>query len=328
MRGGEAFRASARRAHWLPPRWAERPRAYVGPWPILEDRTLAEVDESISGRAVVLPAPSSNMGDCTGAFPDWPDAPLPEELEGSHAKAGGDVAAATAVVREAEPSGSAEPVSRPAAGRSAAATSEPMDVTAGETAPEFNLPQGEDTTAESGSGREGLAPEGTSGAPVGDGQDPANAEQSHSAPEAMVVPFPGDEILPIALAPSAPAIAPAGAGEDPQEDPEADEFEAVMARLRARREASIARVHAAEPKIDFARLAEAARGRQLGSPAKKPPTTRALSADPCPRCGIPGFRGCDHQLPFEGYTPPAPSAEDRPPANRGKILTGGRTFRI
>lgn len=25
----------------------------------------------------------------------------------------------------------------------------------------------------------------------------------------------------------------------------------------------------------------------------------ALSREECPRCGVPGFRGCEHQLPFE-----------------------------
>lgn len=64
----------------------------------------------------------------------WPDAPLPEQITEYHAKAGDEaavVAIAEAVV---------EPVSRAAAGRSAAATSEPMDATAGETAPVSRQP--------------------------------------------------------------------------------------------------------------------------------------------------------------------------------------------
>lgn len=115
---GQYFRASVRRQLMLPPLWLERRGAapavtieHAGPlvltqtevdWPDLE---TAEAFEEL----------------------DWPDAPLPEELEGSRANAGD----------EAEPIevAKAEPVSRPAAGRSAAATSELMDATAGETAP-------------------------------------------------------------------------------------------------------------------------------------------------------------------------------------------------
>lgn len=37
---------------------------------------------------------------------------------------------------------------------------------------------------------------------------------------------------------------------------------------------------------------------------------RATSNDPCPRCEVPGFRGCKHQLPFEGAGP-NPAAEKR-----------------
>lgn len=48
------------------------------------------------------------------------------------------------------------------------------------------------------------------------------------------------------------------------------------------------------------RLVEAFRA--SGPPQKAPapaPTVYAMSADPCPRCGVPGIRGCEHQLPYQ-----------------------------
>ncbi|WP_310532529.1 hypothetical protein [Novosphingobium sp.] len=99
-----------------------------------------------------------------------------------------------------------EPVSRAAAGRSAAATSEPMDVTAGETAP-----------------------------------------------------------------------------------------------VRLAREFGLVK---ASPKPDYSRFVEAAKAKPLPAPvAPVRPTQVALSPEECKRCGIPGWKGCDHQLPYEAWTP-------------------------
>lgn len=47
------------------------------------------------------------------------------------------------------------------------------------------------------------------------------------------------------------------------------------------------------------RLAEAYRARQTSARPAPVPTCRAESSEPCRQCGIPGFRGCDHQLPYE-----------------------------
>lgn len=297
-------------------------RIHKGWWPGLE-------------RAVILPAPTGAMGDLGTAFPDWPDAPLPDEFEMveaggcappvlvSRAKAGVEAAAGRAC------EAAVEPASRSGRGRSRPATSEPMDVTAGETAPDCEMPAGGIQTADAGSGREGSAPEGSSGAHAGEGGNPANAEQSQlpvSEP-GTVGSFP--PVAPAALAPPAPAIAPAGAGGEPDDD---DEFAAAVARARAKREAMIQEVRKPAARPDFARVAAAARARPIGPSARKAPTRRALSADPCERCGIPGFRGCDHQLPFEDWTPPTvEEAEDGRKAKGrlgGQTRKGGRSFRI
>lgn len=101
-------------------------RAYRGPWPILSHRTMAEVmrDEAEQLQAV-SPKPTKEAK---------PRIKSRAAVKGYQAKAG-DEAAGT---EHASPRPAVEPVSRPAAGRSAAATSEFMDVTAGETAPVAN----------------------------------------------------------------------------------------------------------------------------------------------------------------------------------------------
>lgn len=54
--------------------------------------------------------------------------------------------------------------------------------------------------------------------------------------------------------------------------------------------------------IDPVRLAKAIRARisHEKRPEKRAPEFRAMTRDPCPKCGIPGSRGCDHQLPYDG----------------------------
>jgi len=81
-------------------------------------------------------------------------------------------------------------------------------------------------------------------------------------------------------------------------------FEDFVARV-ARKQAERARraEHVSEPpKVDGVRLAAAIRARGApNSPApKKAPTRRALGPGECTHCGIPGFRGCDHFLPYVG----------------------------
>jgi hypothetical protein len=146
-----------------------------GWWPGLEqalplpepDPELSDIAELVDAvvedyaRAVVLPAPTADMGQCGHSFPDWPDAPLPEELDDEE---------------------------------------------------DHGMPQGDIPTADDGSGREGLAPEGSSEAPGDDGQETlANAEQSRTDHDPAIssgaadIPFTGDEKVTATPAPSAPA---------------------------------------------------------------------------------------------------------------------------
>ena len=158
-----------------------------------------------------------------------------EEVEGCRAKAGGEAQGG----RACEPC--VEPVSRPAAGRSAAATSEIMDVTAGETAPELK--------------RAEAMPPMPASAPVVVDDAPRPVPPSARAPLAADRPNEPDR--------------------------------AVMVRK-------------APAPVDWARVANAVRLRAPVLPKAKPtPTIVALSREACVRCGVPGWRGCDHQLPYE-----------------------------
>ena len=77
-----------------------------------------------------------------------------------------------------------EPVSRPAAGWSAAATSEPMDATAGETAPIIELPAtGIPAGDRAGACAIERAPEGTSGSVAGGHERPANVRSQRTVAE-------------------------------------------------------------------------------------------------------------------------------------------------
>ncbi|HQS70012.1 MAG: hypothetical protein B7Y36_08325 [Novosphingobium sp. 28-62-57] len=59
-------------------------------------------------------------------------------------------------------------------------------------------------------------------------------------------------------------------------------------------------VRKAPAPVDWGRVANAARMREVSPPKPKPaPTVVALSREACVRCGVPGWRGCDHQLPYE-----------------------------
>lgn len=330
------FSREAGRQH-LPVPLVRRPVAYHGPWPILAHRTMAEVmAEEERDRVIVWPAPAGSMvGSC--AFKSFqkpagvnPKADNASGLEGSapegtsgaqagaieqsdpanadqsrteyHAKAG-DEAAGT---EHASPCPAVEPVSRPAAGRSAAATSEPMDVTAGETAP---VPSAANV-------------DGVPAAIASDGAAvllPPGSEKLNRSPEPIPAPQPADP-LPAAAAAPAPAVVKGGATAGNQSAADEDvleEFAGALGRVKARRSGEVREIRKAAPSIDFARLAAAARARSSAAkPAPKVPTRHALSADPCRKCGIPGFRGCEHQLPYEEYTP-AEARED--PAGRPGI---------
>lgn len=206
---GAYFRASVRRELALPPVWIGRARRGV-----TETVTLEH-----AGALLVVPDPvpvefeAIETGGCA------PPVLVPK----SRAKAGVD---AEARVRDVP---SVEPVSRAAAGRSAAATSERMDVTAGET---------------------------------------ATAKIARD-----------------------------------------------MGLLKA------------APKANYLRFVEAAKAKAAARPPEKPAPTRvAMSPEECKRCGIPGWKGCEHQLPYEEWKPVEQRADPEKYAghHKGKHRRGGR----
>ena len=81
-------------------------------------------------------------------------------------------------------------------------------------------------------------------------------------------------------------------------------FEDALARVRARKAESAEQVlvkQLVSTKIDPVRLAAAHARKELGKSTSVPaPTEPAPSREECPRCGIPGWKGCAHFLPCDG----------------------------
>lgn len=77
-------------------------------------------------------------------------------------------------------------------------------------------------------------------------------------------------------------------------DSRAEVIRAVAKRLQARQDAK---------GVDWARVAAAHRAKAPTGNARPAPALPAPSWDECPRCGIPGWRGCDHFLPYEEKQP-------------------------
>ncbi len=82
----------------------------------------------------------------------------------------------------------------------------------------------------------------------------------------------------------------------------AEVIRAVAKQLQARQVAK---------NVDWSRVADAHRAKPPASKARPAPTVPAPSRDACPRCGIPGWRGCDHFLPCEEDLRPPPSPSER-----------------
>lgn len=76
------------------------------------------------------------------------------------------------------------------------------------------------------------------------------------------------------------------------------------------------------PQIDYARVAEAHRRATAAQPAPPPARPRALPVamgpEACRRCGVPGFRGCAHQAPYEEWTPAAARRDLKDTADKGQ----------
>lgn len=86
------------------------------------------------------------------------------------------------------------------------------------------------------------------------------------------------------------------------------EFADALARVRSRRSS----VAPSSRKADYARAAAAMLARASAPKAPKPvPTEPAPSRESCARCGVPGWKGCDHWLPCEiaPVTPKSVSSE-------------------
>lgn len=237
MRGGQAFQASARRAFDLPPRWADRPRAYQGAFPITAARTLAQVDRDEADVEPATAAPAI----ATRSPPPPPMAEVTQPV----------------AVEVATPPLPAPP---PAA---------PNDA----LPPYGHLPIA--TRSD-----DGLAPEGTSGTIAGDcSREPANASQC-----APARPPEGAAKL---KAPAARAV-PERKAEPRVKHGATDDVDAGYGEIKRK------------PAVDWGRVAEAAKRQHVAAPAVRArPQRMAVDKGPCPRCGVPGFRGCAHQLPYD-----------------------------
>lgn len=123
---------------------------------------------------------------------------------------------------------------------------------------------------------------------------------------------PSPALPPPALLP-APDYNPVVVNDTPEDD---DELAGAVA-IAAERRAAVVKP---APKIDWNRVADA-HARKAAEAKPAPGAGRnsgralpvALDREECKRCGIPGWRGCDHQLPCEPPSVPAYRQEGRGP---------------
>lgn len=99
-------------------------------------------------------------------------------------------------------------------------------------------------------------------------------------------------------------------------DAAAAEFAAALERVRARREAGVEIIvpKPALPINSGAKLAEAIRRRDAAKASSARPAARPIEPAPsreeCPRCGVPGWKGCAHFLPCQDGPPPTPDTDE------------------
>lgn len=172
-------------------------------------------------------------------------------------------------------------------------------------------------TADRAGGREGSAPEGTSGAAARRVLIPANVDQQHTrirnVGETPSPPQPA-QAAPPALWQAAPAPASAPPVQTrPAERIVLPEIKAPAAPANFRggctgHFGALDRYAHARPPADMARFRAALAERAAAAATRPAPTPieRATSREECARCGVPGFKGCAHQLP---YAPPGPENE-------------------
>lgn len=172
----------------------------------------------------------------------------------------------------------------------------------------------DNATADHAGGCEGQAAEVTSGAVAGGRLvPPANARQPHNTANLTLPPrrtgksyaqeiarhadeLEGQTVIAITRCPGKP-------------NPHLKIIRAAAEALRVK----------AEAKIDWARVA-AAHAARPGPQAQPvaPPLEAAPSREECPRCGIPGWKGCAHFLPCEETFVRPNSAEDWRKGGQGK----------
>ena len=141
-------------------------------------------------------------------------------------------------------------------------------------------------TADDAGGRAGSEPEGSSGAAAVRVQDPANSDQLRQELARAAT-----ETPPLPRAPRRLTLPPPPAA----------------GRAIAVDDVAIDRVR--KP-VDMGRFRQALADKAAQAEAERktpPPTERASSREECTRCGVPGFKGCAHQLPYE-----APPPETKP----------------
>ncbi len=105
-----------------------------------------------------------------------------------------------------------------------------------------------------------------------------------------------------------------------EEDDAVAAFAAALDKVRARKAGVVLAAPAKAAEIDWKRVADAHAGK-AASPKKNTrpaPTIEAPSREECPRCGIPGWRGCDHFLPCADQRVIPASADDYQASKPGK----------
>jgi hypothetical protein len=122
------------------------------------------------------------------------------------------------------------------------------------------------------------------------------------------------DTVPTRAAPSREPNGTSGAAANASKDPaNARQARATTPRpIEPLLEAAIAAQIAAVP-TDYSRFVKVMREK----PAPPAPSTSrvlapALSREECRRCGVPGFRGCEHQAPYDGGTSPPVTVRELP----------------
>lgn len=190
--------------------------------------------------------------------------------------------------------------------------------------PKSQIAKSRDPKADHAGGFEGRTPEGTSGVDLGSAHAPANARQ----PRKSAANGGGHMQFDAPRRPDEPLRNQARKRDvmyRNRVNAEARELELpvdhVVERARLIREEAdqIARRVAPKPQIDWSRVVAAHRAKSAKGPKAPPaPTEHAPNREECPRCGIPGWKGCAHYLPCEELRIVPDSADDYMKGGQGQ----------